>query len=415
MKSADYATGDGFSTHTAFSYGQENTAQWLIGLPTRIAVTSSAPDAGSVTRTTDFAYNATTGALEKETREPLASADAGVRLMTTLTRAPTAAGQVTAVTRTPGVGTVQSYSLSYDADQTFLVTSTDPTGLPSSYAYVKALGAVKATQQGNGPILYTSVDYFGRRRRLGIQNLDGSQKSGAVNVSYRPAANGMTISESVEGGNSQTTTFDMLGRPSTATAQGRAGLTVSRSWEYDAAERPSADVDWHAATEVGGRAEYSYDALGRLTKQKNPDGSTSSFSYDQRRTTRTDELGRVFTREVDQAGLLLRSIERPNGVDVATTYEYGAFHDLRKITDPLGNPTTFEHDQLGQQTKRTDPDTGVTTTAYDSYGHPVLQTRADTKTTAYGYDATGRPTSERAPRMGRAPSPGALARVGRGS
>src|SRR5262249_60339720 len=107
-------------------------------------------------------HTAPTGAGESETGAPAPPANSSYKLTRVLSRASGSAGQVTSVVDTPGVGAVRNYAISYDADQMFPISFTDPTGLATSSAWVSALGTPKATQVGIGPVSYASFDYFGR-------------------------------------------------------------------------------------------------------------------------------------------------------------------------------------------------------------------------------------------------------------
>ncbi|MBP2336565.1 RHS repeat-associated protein [Saccharothrix coeruleofusca] len=117
--------------------------------------------------------------------------------------------------------------------------------------------------------------------------------------------------------------------------------------------------------------EYTYDALGRRTTEKEisdsfPSGVVTTFTYDGMSRPRTT-TGPVTTNPIS-----------------------GVKHQLRTTTDydADGNPTRVERaDLLGGDQPR------VTTTDYDEHGRPLTVTDAEGGETGYDHDAFGNVTS----------------------
>jgi RHS repeat-associated protein len=141
----------------------------------------------------------------------------------------------------------------------------------------------------------------------------------------------------------------------------------------------------------GGLWQYTYDtSAGDLLAKTNPEGNTTSYSYDanHNQLTKTDASGTT-SYTYDAAGNMTTV------TDVAgqtTSYTYSAFGQVTSITDPEGDVTAYEYDDKGNLTKTTDP-TGVATGyTYDSAGHVTSVTDALGRTTAMTYDVAGNMT-----------------------
>jgi RHS repeat-associated protein len=177
---------------------------------------------------------------------------------------------------------------------------------------------------------------------------------------------------------------------------------------------------------------WTRDQRGLPTSMTSPDGSVTSYSYDQagqlavttdppvtaqaynapvvtaRPVTMTgyntfgdvteteDANGDVTTSGYDadsrQVSKTLPAYTPPGGSPITSvsTTVYDGDGLVTSATDGLGNVTRYGYDQLGDQVTETAPDGSVTTTAYDTDGEPLSVTGPTGAQTQATYDYLGR-------------------------
>ncbi len=167
---------------------------------------------------------------------------------------------------------------------------------------------------------------------------------------------------------------------------------------------------------------YAYDALGRVIKVTNPDGSNRTTSYTSRAWETTDESGIQKIYQMDGLGRLLYVCDGVGassqkggyapaacGLDIAGTgflTSYG-YTPLGQITSAniVGQSRSYAYDGLSRMTSETNPESGTTTYTYDTQNAGDLYQRIRPKanqtnttcptyctTTTYFHDAMHRPT-----------------------
>lgn len=194
--------------------------------------------------------------------------------------------------------------------------------------------------------------------------------------------------------------------------------------------------------------KYSYDNVGQLARLVQPDGSTTTFDYDEahrlsgvrdgmgnRVKLTLDQMGNVTRQEnFNAAGALVRASSRAfdalnrlassqRGLQsAATTYQYDRGGNLTAVRDPLGRVTTAEFDNLDRMTKTvlpmgalgkylsaisyefdlqdnligvTDPRRQTTRYAFDGYGQQKTLDSPDTGTASFEFDGSGNLISNR--------------------
>lgn len=163
--------------------------------------------------------------------------------------------------------------------------------------------------------------------------------------------------------------------------------------------------------------EFGYDALGRLTSQKDPNGHTTDYDYDRvgRQTSLTDPLHRTTQYRYDANGNLTQTVMPGNGDaakrTITNTYDlldrqvrhqlgtdgpvytfgYDAHNRVTSLGDPGGTQSQAydDADELTQVTR------GAQTFKYDydKSGNLISTSRPDGSTITSGYDASQRMTS----------------------
>jgi RHS repeat-associated protein len=130
---------------------------------------------------------------------------------------------------------------------------------------------------------------------------------------------------------------------------------------------------------------------------------TTTFSYNLWNSTITDALGNSKTTEADAFGRLVKVVERLEGAEHITKYNYDARDLLTKITDANSNERNFEYDSLGRLTLQedlhnaNDTDFGTRTYTYDDNGNALSTTKADGTVIQFTYDALNRPLTQTGP------------------
>jgi len=151
-----------------------------------------------------------------------------------------------------------------------------------------------------------------------------------------------------------------------------------------------------------------YDAMGRLIKAINPDGTYSTYIYDDWTSTTIDENGHQQKSYYDAYGRLIKK-EEYSGADgrspnypsslftlyATTQYSYDSEGNLIKTSDDKGNTTTMTYDTLGRKIAMSDPDMGNWQYSYDLNGNLVYQIDAKGQRIDFTYDALNRLTNKR--------------------
>lgn len=171
---------------------------------------------------------------------------------------------------------------------------------------------------------------------------------------------------------------------------------VARAWRPF--RRPSAlygdPGDWVPST------IYTYDALGRLVRTVNPDGSVRTTAYCPLLVESADEEDNnanpgaahrnTPTRQhLDATGRVIRVEQNLGGRWIASRYEYDIKGNLIRHVDEAGNEVRFWFDLLGRQLRvqRPERDTRV---LRDAMGRPVASFASGAEPVFRQFDAAGR-------------------------
>ena len=178
----------------------------------------------------------------------------------------------------------------------------------------------------------------------------------SVVTAYDAAGNVSTVSQSVDGATTRTTTYlhDNLGRTKEEDSPPPGNGTYPKTI-------------------------YTYDLNGNVLSTADALSHTTWTVY--------DSLNRPI-RSVSALG------SGPNDMRFATTTVYDAVGNVASVTDPAGNTTSYAYDRLNRQTTETDPLWIATSLKYDANGNIVQKTDRNGRVTQYVYDALNRPVQE---------------------
>lgn len=196
--------------------------------------------------------------------------------------------------------------------------------------------------------------------------------------------------------NTVQTLMDSFGRGVTSINDG-AG--VQSDTTYDAFDRVNSSSNPHlvsGSSPSDGITYYAYDALGRQSNIKKPDGNTASWSYSGNTVTFSDESSIQHISQTDSLGRL-QMVKEPNGssstATMETDYSYDVLNDLQSVTQ-WGGPSgstgartrSFTYDGLSHLLTATNPETGTTTYTYDANGNVSTKKDARGVTISYTYE-----------------------------
>jgi RHS repeat-associated protein len=140
----------------------------------------------------------------------------------------------------------------------------------------------------------------------------------------------------------------------------------------------------------------TYDALGRVTSQKDQFNNLSTFAYDDGAgtTTMTDSTQAVSTW--NRSGNLPKGATNPGGT---TSKQFNASLDVTSFTDADAKTWVAEYDARGNMLSRTAPAplSYVERWTYDNSNNPLTFVDGRNNQTSYAYDGNGRLLTESRP------------------
>ncbi|MDZ4851880.1 MAG: putative Ig domain-containing protein [Pirellulaceae bacterium] len=283
---------------------------------------------------------------------------------TTLVSAYTPTGKPSKITDSRG-----DTSYTYDA-QDRLLSQTNPDGRVIAYTYdVGGRKTAVTSPSGTTSFIYDAAGH------LLTLNAPGNQTT-----NYAYDADGNVVSTNLPDGTRETRSYDMRDRLLVLDTSGPGGLRSSFHYTINQTGRRTAVV------EAGGRrVDYTFDVLGRLTKEAIADPTsgprTIGYTYDPvgNRLTRTDSAAGTSAYTYDPNDQLLTEV---NAASV-TAYTYDANGNLlTRLKGPAENLANH-WDELGRLVGSDVTDATGThhiVYAYDAAGNRVTQTNASVET-----------------------------------
>ena len=288
----------------------------------------------------------------------------------------------------------RSTTLHYDASATHLAEIRDPDGRSLTYSY-NAQHQMIGKQDRDGRA-FTYV--YNGGKPVAIQDATGATLFTLANpVDWAIDADALVNGLSREYLPAITTETDGRARTWSYTYDGRGYVTAVRapdgtatSYEYDQATlRPSARIDAN-----GHATLYAYDDRGNLRSTTNALGHVTTYTYDplfNQLTSATDHNGRVTSYIYDASGNRVREVDPESGV---ATWSYDERGNVLTETDKRGNVTRHTYDASGNRTTTKDALGRITSFSYDAVGSLIGRTDANGRSTSYVYDALDRLIAE---------------------
>ncbi|HZQ24839.1 MAG TPA: hypothetical protein VFA89_18770, partial [Terriglobales bacterium] len=293
----------------------------------------------------------------------------------------------------PSVG---SSSQSWDCNGGVVTSQTDANGAVTNYSYTDPLwrltgvtppagGSAQSITYNTGSALPWTVSSTtvidGSNTFSTEQVLDGMERSVTSEINSDPA-----------GTDYRTVTYDSMGR------------VYSTSRPYRATPAYNTILN--------------YDALGRVVKRTNPDGTATNWTYNKRAKKIVDESSKTKVFQYDGEGnlvsvcdvtsinLMAGGIPSACGQDIAATgfgtfYTYDPLGRLTIVNQPGVTNRIFSYDGLSRLLQEVTPEAGTTNYTYDATGqqgdlrtvvHPAMNGAGGTVTATYSFDKMHRVT-----------------------
>ena len=375
-------TKNGNRTITNVNTYTNDESKWFLGRLTQAIVTKT-NGSESITLTSKFQYNATSGMLEIEQVEP-----DDTKLGYKKTYKHDVYGNIIESTTTPNNTSfaARTEKSKYDDKGRFETEATNSLNFVSKNEIDTDLGVVKSSWDINNVKTDYTYDKFAQllitKTPLGYLQKVNRWSSGHTDTPTNAVY--FTYAEST-GNPTETVFYDGLGRSIRTVTQGLNGEKIYVDIVYNA----KGQVEKTSEPYFPGQTVYwnknEYDQIGRVTKQIYADNSYYTFQYNGLTTISTDPLGQKDTKKMDSFGNLIESIDNKNG---SVKYEYNTNGGCTKVTGPRTTIIT-QYDKLGNRTKLIDPDLGTVDYEYNAYGELVSQKDASS-TATFKYDNAGR-------------------------
>lgn len=187
--------------------------------------------------------------------------------------------------------------------------------------------------------------------------------------------------EKMAGESPVTKWFDVLGREIYSTSK-QGDVLAENATIYDEDGRKISEISMHP--QKCSWTDYTYYPDGRLEEVLTHTGKTQEYSYN-KRTVRTSQNGKVFSKTMDSWGNILQQTDPDNTTIIHT---YNANGQPMKTT--VGTHTiTMSYDDKGNQLQLNDPDIGNISYTYDAYNR-IKTYKAPKGSYSATYDNYGR-------------------------
>jgi RHS repeat-associated protein len=400
-----------FVKTTTSSY-TTNTSNWRIGQVNSSSVTSQAPGQPSITRTSGFGYNSTTGEVNSENIEQGSMQttygfDAFGNTQTTTVAGNDMPPASSAGTPAPSRVTTTNY----DAKGRFVQTTLNALSQNEIKDYDQRFGAVSSVTGPNNLTDTAQYDDFGRK--ILETRLAGTSAAVNATISYEwvsgnPNAqnaptNSVYLLRSRPDAAAQTLIyFDRLGREMRKETVAGNGSTIFGDTTYDYRGRKSTVTKPYFKGDSATLATSVYDALDRVVQLQVPSvdetgtpvTTVTTTAYNGLLVTVTNPKSQQASSLKDGVGHVLQVTDALTG---QINYTYDAIGELIQTSDSATNATAINYDVRGRKLSVNDPDLGFWSYHYYSTGEIKDQTDANGNLVHFYYDALGRMTERDEP------------------
>ena len=392
--------GSAWRSTASFSYANDTSGNWCLGLPVSSTVTNTAPEQAAMTRTTTYVADTVACRITRQVVEPGVPA---LRVVSTFGFDDCGNLNSIQVVGSHPKGTpmtARTTSFNYGVRCQLPEAVTNALAQTTSYTWRYDFGVPTRATDANGLSTTWTHDEFGRRSSEtasdGTRTTREYQSCGAgpcwgmndlrfAVYDRRYGADGTLIRE-------YQSFYDGLERLKAEGAHGALGKWLQRTYAYDALGRPVRESRPYS-TVLNGQTTRTFDPLGRLTSDRDSDANGANvrsvtLGYSGRTTSIIDSLGRTHSRITDVGGRLRRTVDpAPGG---STRYDYDSFGNLSRIQDAGGAVSTGTYNVRGFRIQWSDADAGSWTYSHNSLGELGGWTDGKGQAHFATFDALGR-------------------------
>jgi RHS repeat-associated protein len=313
--------------------------------------------------------------------------------------------------------TISAYDPTYN---TYLTSTINPLGHPTSIVYDYSLGLPVSVEDANTVKTGAAYDALGRMIRVCAPiDWNGSQPCDPAGATlsiayynYDASSNspfGVILSQKLDGDRTMKFAqyYNGLGQKIQNQTMGEVArdnqLMNVVDMQYDSLGRPvkqtvpysymPGTIAFQPQTFSQPSTVSTYDVLGRVTSVTPPNGNTVSTTYGELTISQTDAKSVTTISTMNVWGQVV-SVQPPAGPQLS--YAYDPLGRLKKVTKgtaaPYKTETEIYYDVAGRKTAMSDPDMGNWSYDYDARGNLVFQTDARSCISSLQYDELGRLT-----------------------
>lgn len=380
-----------------------------------LSLLGSQAQADTKVRSSSFEYDAS-GVLNKETVEPDRPNDClqtsySYDVFGNKTGISTSACAGASGATLLSAGVARTSASNYGADGRFPVSSSNALSQSETKVFDARFGVLTSLTGPNGLTTTWAYDGFGRKTQE--TRADGTKTTWAYKLCTEAGANcpssvgpatitWLATEQSLDANGAASAPekrqyYDTLNRVVRVQTQGFDGVgvaapTLLQDTEYNALGQVARRSNVYASTGSPVWTSYTYDALGRMLTQSQPDSAapggiaTTSYAYNGLSSTITNANGKTQTTLKNAQGQVA-SVTDSLGNTI--TYSYDALGNLTQ-TNAAGSITTLQYNQRGHKIAMQDPAMGSWTYSYNAYGELVSQRDSLNQTTTLAYDVLGR-------------------------
>ncbi len=272
--------------------------------------------------------------------------------------------------------TAYEYNLIGKVRKTFYPSDSSIEGYVVTCKY-DVMGNLAQKQDSMGVIDLFTYDRQGRQLTHTQQSSDGKD---TISTSAAYDLNGNKRFETDANGTTTENIYDSLNRLITTKVSVRnAGGTPvlhTTTFGYDKNSNQTTTTDW-----LGNITTNTYDALNRVVEKADPYGTIQKLEYNSSHL----QVKSYEAKDKKEDGSLNF---------VATTFTYDKNNRLVSTTDPEGDTTSQTYDKAGNISTKTDGNGNVTTYDYNELKHLASVTNAKGEKTSFTYDLNGNMISQ---------------------
>ncbi|MEO7332297.1 MAG: hypothetical protein ABI193_27220, partial [Minicystis sp.] len=362
---------------------------WLVGLLESRSTTSSTPGSGSTPTPRHVGYQYDFRGLvchvylEKDDPDPAIPA--------VITYARDAEGLIVGVTASAFKVPQRTTHVAYEPGERVHQSQIwNDLGHSQWFLRDPALGVLLVAEDTNGVRAQARYDDLGRVVDMVPEGGDHVTIDYAPRVGEGGTVVGLSVTTSRGSGEQRRVDFDELSRPIGHGHTSFDGTWIEEATRYDLLGRTAQQTRPGLGEPSKVVTTFQYDRLDRLTQEVRPGNAVSAFVHSFLETHTTDPMLHQSYVVRDLDGRVIESTQIFGGEKLATTYQYGDFGQVARVTDLQGNTIVSGYDRRGRRWYSDDPDAGTTVFEYNGLGDLKSKVVEGFAATTYKLDFLGR-------------------------